>query len=76
MDVIYAYPSIITKRKENEKMPKGPLVTEAVEILIASVYDEHPKWTAAKVQRIVSALLRKYNTELLRVRRYRPSQQH
>lgn len=45
-------------------MPKGPLVTESVEILIASVYDEHPKWTAMKVQRRVSALLRKHNADL------------
>jgi len=45
-------------------MAKGPLVTEAVEILIASVYDEHPQWTAAKVRQTVSALLRKHNPDL------------
>lgn len=45
-------------------MAKGPLVTEAVEILIASVYDEHPEWTAAKVRQTVSALLRKHDPDL------------
>jgi hypothetical protein len=39
-------------------MPKGQRITEAVEILIASVYTEHPKWTAMKIQHRVSALLR------------------
>ena len=47
-------------------MAKGRLVTEAVEILIASVYDENPQWTAAKVQRMVSALLREHNPDLPR----------
>jgi len=45
-------------------MPKGPLVKEAVEILIASVYDEHPEWTAAQVQQTVSGLLQKHDPNL------------
>lgn len=45
-------------------MPKGPLVTEEVEILVASVYDEHPEWTAVKVQRRVGALLKEHKPDL------------
>ncbi len=45
-------------------MPKGRLVSQAVEILIASVYDQHPEWAAGKVQQTVSALLRKHNADL------------
>lgn len=45
-------------------MPKGPLITEAVEILIASVYEEHPKWTAMQVQRRVGTLLKKHQAAL------------
>lgn len=45
-------------------MARGRLVSRAIEILIASVYDEHPEWAAAKVQQTVSALLRKHNPNL------------
>ena len=45
-------------------MAKGHFITESVEILIASVYDQHPQWTATKVQHMVSALLRKHNPDL------------
>ena len=45
-------------------MPKGPLITEAVEILIASVYEEHPKWTAMQVQPRVGTLLKKHQPTL------------
>lgn len=45
-------------------MPRGPLITEAVEILVASVYHKHPKWTATRVQHRVRALLSKYDPDL------------
>jgi len=45
-------------------MPRGLLITEAVEILIASVHERHPKQTAMQVQYEVSALLRRHNSGL------------
>lgn len=45
-------------------MPKGPLITEAVGILIASVHHDNPKWTAPGVQHRVRTLLGRYNQDL------------
>lgn len=45
-------------------MAKGPIVTDAVEALIASVYQKHPQWKAPEVRNEVSFLLRKNNPEL------------
>ena len=45
-------------------MAKGPLVTEAVETVIASVYDQYPKWTATQVQQTISTLLRNHKPDL------------
>lgn len=42
-------------------MPKGPIVTPAVEALIASVYQKHPKWKAPRVRNEVESILRKDN---------------
>lgn len=45
-------------------MAKGPLVTDAVEALIATVYRKHLKWKAPEVQREVSYILHKDNPKL------------
>lgn len=45
-------------------MAKGPIVTDAVEALIAAVYQKHPKWKAPEVRYWVSHRLRKDNPKL------------
>ena len=45
-------------------MAKGPLVTDAVESLIAGVYNKHPKWKAREIRNEVSLFLRKDNPKL------------
>ncbi len=45
-------------------MAKGPIVTTKVEVLIASVYQKHPKWQAKDVHKEVSLILRKSNPKL------------
>ena len=45
-------------------MAKGPIVTKAVEILIARVYQKHRKWKAPEIQREVSYLLHAENPGL------------
>lgn len=42
-------------------MAKGPLITPQVEALIASVYEQHPKWKAPMVRNEVESILRKKN---------------
>lgn len=42
-------------------MAKGPLITAQVEALIASVYEQHPKWKAPMVRNEVEFILRKKN---------------
>lgn len=45
-------------------MAKGPIVTKAVEAVIAHVYQDHPKWKAPEIQNEVSYLLRTDNPRL------------
>jgi len=45
-------------------MAKGPIVTDAVQAIIASVYQKHPKWKASMVRNEVSDILRKDNPKL------------
>lgn len=45
-------------------MAKGPIVTEAVEALIAQVYQGHPKWKALEIQHEASYLLHAENPGL------------
>jgi hypothetical protein len=45
-------------------MAKGPLVTDAVEVLIAAVYQKHPKWKAPVVRNEVDFHLHKDNPKL------------
>lgn len=45
-------------------MPKGPSVTLSVQVLIAIVYEEHPKWKAPMVRNEVELILRDKNPEL------------
>jgi len=45
-------------------MAKGPLVTDAVEALIAAVYQKHPKWKASEVRNEVDYRLHKDNPKL------------
>ena len=45
-------------------MAKGPIVTDRVEALIASVHQKHPKWKAPMVRNEVSFFLRKENPKL------------
>jgi len=40
-------------------MPRGPLITAEVELLIAGVYRKHPRWKAREVRDEVEYLLRK-----------------
>lgn len=42
-------------------MAKGPIVTAGVEALIASVYQQHPKWKAPRVRYEVEEILHKKN---------------
>jgi len=45
-------------------MAKGPLVTEAVEIMIGNVHRNHPKWKASEVRNEVRILLGEKNPGL------------
>lgn len=45
-------------------MAKGPIITHRVELLIASVYDKHPKWKAPEIRNEVSFHLHKENPKL------------
>jgi hypothetical protein len=45
-------------------MAKGPIITNAVEAIIAAVYQKHPKWKAPEVRNEVSHLLRKDNPQI------------
>ena len=45
-------------------MAKGPLITDTVEVLIATVYQKHPKWKAPAVHSEVSYILRKDDPKL------------
>ena len=45
-------------------MAKGRLITAAVEILVASIYDENPGWKAPRVRQQATALLRRHNPDL------------
>jgi hypothetical protein len=45
-------------------MARGPIVTDQVQVLIASVYKKHPKWKAPEVRNEVSFLVRKNNPKL------------
>lgn len=45
-------------------MAKGPLVTDEIKALIASVYQKHPKWKAPVVRNEVSYILREKNPKL------------
>ena len=45
-------------------MAKGPIVTAEVEALIASVYQNHPKWKAPEVRNEVGFILRKNKPDL------------
>lgn len=45
-------------------MAKGPLVTDGVRILIASVQNKHPRWKARQILDETRLLLRKHNPEL------------
>lgn len=45
-------------------MPKGPPITDAVEALIARIYQDHPKWKARVIQKEVEYLLHAENPGL------------
>jgi hypothetical protein len=40
-------------------MAKGPIVTSGIETLIASIYQQHPKWKAPRVRNEVEGILHK-----------------
>ena len=45
-------------------MAKGPIITNAVEVLITSVYQKHPKWKAPEVRNEVRSILRNKNSKI------------
>lgn len=45
-------------------MARGPIIREAVEILVASIHDENPEWKAPRVREQAAALLRRHNPDL------------
>ena len=45
-------------------MAKGPIVTNDIEVLIASVHRKYPKWKAREVRNEVSSILHKNNPKL------------
>ncbi|MFC1984726.1 hypothetical protein ACFLU0_01785 [Chloroflexota bacterium] len=45
-------------------MAKGPIITDQIQVLIASVYQKHPKWKAPEVRNEVIHILHKNNPKL------------
>jgi hypothetical protein len=50
--------------KEGRRMAKGPIVTAAIQFLIVSIHQNHPKWNAKEIRGETSAVLHSKNPNL------------